>query len=173
MKLFSSGEPKDASHVAIGIALLAVLVVVPGAFFAAFVTGMFVPGMQKLPQAQWLPRFLLLAGAWWAFGMIFVLRRYRKVTRHWTAERRGGIGLVVVECVVAVWAFFAPQIHPEYNAEAVNHLRIVLDGFLFLVIVSHVATYAMLRYRPHRREIGAWTMIAVVTVVEIYRLAQF
>ena len=152
----SSYELRDAGEVAFGILIMAILIAV-GALLFATVFIAFSPRPVSLVSA---------GSVVWAAGMLVVLRHYWRATRSWTSERRGGGMLFLVECIVSIVSVAATFLLGSLPGELAVAIRFCLSGFLLLLVLSHVVTYALLRYRPRLKEAGAWTAVAVAIVVE-------
>jgi hypothetical protein len=155
----SSYELRDAGEVAFGILAMAILVAVGAVLLVAVLSVLWARPLPLLPTSAVV----------WAGGMLLVLRHYRRATRAWTTERRGGDMLFLVECIVASASFAASVLLGASADGLVQAIRFSLGGFLLLLVFSHGVTYALLRYRPRLKEVAAWTAIAVAVVIELAR----
>jgi hypothetical protein len=155
--------------VAFGILVLAILVAVGASLLSAAVTGL--ADSASIRSATGKTRLLEVSALIWAFGMIFVFRHYRRATRTWTEERRGGNMLLLVECITGVVSIGASLLSPMIDGGLVYSLRMIFSGFLLLLILSHVATYALLRYIPKLKEVCIWSALSIAILVEMVRNA--
>ena len=159
-------ELRDAGDVAFGILVLGILIAVGSLFVGLFLTS-------ALSARREMPRAVSLAVtvAIWSIGMFFVLRKYRRATRSWGQERRGGNMLFLVETITATLSVAASVAFSGTDDELVRAAKLYFAGFLLLLVFSHVAAYALLRYRPTLKETVAWAAIAGAVTLEIAKAA--
>lgn len=158
---------RDAGEVAFGLVamgiLMALAAMLGGAVLAAawwYLTGQPATGLQG-----WGATSVVM----WLLGMGLVLRHYRRATRGWVEERRGGDMLFLVECIASVaGAAAAWWLGPSMEG-LVYAVRASLGAFLVLLVLAHAVTYALLAYRPRVKELLLWGAIAAAVGVELVR----
>jgi hypothetical protein len=160
------GELRDAGEVAFGILVLGILIAVGSLLLAVPLTAaLHLPPHGGAP----LTRILGVAAAIWATGMAFVLRHYRRATRAWVGERRGGPMLFLVEAVTTVLSLAANLLFSGSNDDLARAATVCFSAFLLLLVCSHLAAYALLRYVPRVREVAVWSALAGALAFEILR----
>jgi hypothetical protein len=145
--LLQNNELRDAGDVAFGILVLGILIAVGSLFAGLFLTST-LSARHEVPRAK----SLVVTVGIWAIGMFFVMRKYRRATRSWKQERRGGNMLFLVETIAAILSIAASVVFTGTDDELVRAAKLYFAGFLLLLVFSHVAAYALLRYLPTLRE---------------------
>ena len=157
---------RDASQVAFGLCVLAILAMPFAIIAGAVIAALVVPG--SVPHPVWQKYLFAIASVLWCGAMAMALRHYRRQTRAWTEERRGGNMLLIVECVGAFAGHFGHLV-PGWISSDLAATRMYVGAFVILLILCHAATYAILRYRPRLKEILVWCGIAAAAAVEFSR----
>ena len=75
--------------------------------------------------------------------------------------------LFLVEVITAILSVSASVAFSGVNDELVRAAKLYFAGFLLLLVFSHVAAYALLRYLPTLKETIAWAAIAGAITIEI------
>lgn len=76
--------------------------------------------------------------------------------------------LFLVECISASVSLAGESLVPSTDG-SLDALKFYLAGFLLLLVCSHVATYALLRYRPTLKEWIVWPALCVAVVMEMIK----
>ncbi len=155
---------RDAGEVAFGILVFAILIFA-FAILAGAVTAAVAP-VEWGRSAFWIATF-----TWWFMGMIPILIRYKRATCGWDGERRGTNILVLVEFITAVTKALTDLVARTLTLRDdgnIYALMLFLSVFVLLLAGSHIITYALLRYKPKRKELGVWLCITVTFLAEYF-----
>jgi hypothetical protein len=168
---------RDAGEIAFGLLVFAViffpLAAIPGTFtvvllFAllSVLGGGHAPPAAPVQLQHWM--FWAAIALWWLAGMTLIVRRYQRIARTWDHERRGTDLFTLVEFVGFLAKLGAGFVLRSQIGEGLDLscLSVFLDAFVLLLAASHLTTYAILRYRPHRKELALWLCIAAIFVAD-------
>jgi hypothetical protein len=164
----NSYEIRDASEIAFGILVLAI-VLAPAAFLIAFLLVVAVGTAVSVSfSSMHMTAFAVIL---WIGAMVLVVRRYRKVAGGWTEELRGSDMLHFIEWICVGLGLLTSVVFGSQNEKVGKPLKLFLSSLMSLLLLSHVVTYCMLRYRPRKREIIVWLALGSVSLYEFYRNA--
>lgn len=162
-------EVRDASEIAFGILILSI-VFLPVSLGGGFFIGLAIAAIWQPaePPVLLVPTCSILC---WLILMWFVIRRYKRIAAGWHEERRGRSTLHLVEWMaVGVNLLLAFASQPGLN-EAFTIIRLFLAVLITLLLLSHVGTYLLLRYRPTVKEGIVWAVMLCSLLWEMYRVA--
>jgi hypothetical protein len=77
--------------------------------------------------------------------------------------------LLLVECITTVLSITASLLFSGSSDGVLQAAKICLAAFVFLLVCSHIAAYALLRYRPSLKELSAWSALGVAIAIEIFK----
>lgn len=165
----SSYSVRDAGEIAFGIMVLGI-VLIPVAMGVGFVLSMILAVFWPKELFSSVISPICMLAAWLAL-MGLVIRRYQRIAASWSEPRRGKDVILLVEWISITTGLLLSYASNHQPSETLIIFRLFFAGLMLLLLLSHLVTYALLRYRPRTKEIIVWSALAISLFREMARHA--